>query len=235
MRLISADILKLKRRRGMVALVAALTFASVALYFAVGGDGGAEGFDSAMGILALLSALAGAIFGATAGGADIESGVFRDLVATGRSRTALFFSRVPAAWALTLGALAIAIAGSAVAAAVLPGDALRASDMLLGATEVLVSGALTAAVCVGLAALTGSRGPVMGVVLAFQLGAAPLLAQLDILGDARWGIPAVAISRLDGAEGLVAPLALPAAIAILLAWGAAGVGAGLWRTRTQEI
>ena len=235
MRLISADILKLKRRRGMVALVAALTFASVALYFIVGGDGGAGGFDSAMGILALLASLGGAIFGATAGGADIESGVFRDLAATGRSRSALFFSRVPAAWALTLGILAVAIIGSAVAAAALPGDPLNAGDMTVGAVQVLASGALTAAVCVGLAALTGSRGPVMGVVLAFQLGAAPLLAQLDILGDARWGIPAVAITRIGGADGLVDALALPAAIAIVLAWAAAGLGAGLWRTRTQEI
>jgi ABC-type transport system involved in multi-copper enzyme maturation permease subunit len=235
MRLISADILKLKRRRGMVALVAALTFASVALYFIVGGDGGRDGFDSAMGILVLLAALGGAIFGATAGGADIESGVFRDLAATGRSRTALFFSRVPAAWALTLGVLALAIAGSAVAAAVLPGDVLNAGDMAVGAVQVLASGALTAAICVGLAALFGSRGPVMGFVLAFQLGAAPLLAQLDVLGDARWAIPAVAISRFGGADGLVAPLAIPAAVAIVLAWGAAGLGAGLWRTRTQEI
>ena len=61
--------------------------------------------------------MAGAIIGATAGGADIESGVFRDLVATGRSRTALFFSRVPAAWIITLGMLAAAVALSAAALA----------------------------------------------------------------------------------------------------------------------
>ena len=73
----------------------------------------------------------------------------------------------------------------------------------------LVSGALTAAVCVGLAALTGRSGPVMGLALAFQLGVAPLVAQLDVLGDARLAIPAVAIARFDGAEGLVA--SLPAA------------------------
>ena len=99
----------------------------------------------------------------------------------------------------------------------------------------LVSGALTAAVCVGLAALTGRSGPVMGLALAFQLGVAPLLAQLDVLGDARLAIPAVAIARFDGAEGLVASLPLLGAIAIVLAWAAAALGAGLWRTRTQEI
>jgi hypothetical protein len=33
----------------------------------------------------------------------------------------------------------------------------------------------------------------------------------------------------------VAILPLAGAIAIILAWAAAGLGAGLWRTRTQEI
>ena len=54
---------------------------------------------------------------------------------------------------------------------------------------------------VGLAALTGARGMVIGVVLAFQLGVSPLLAQLGALGNARHAIPSVAIARLDGAEG----------------------------------
>jgi hypothetical protein len=75
----------------------------------------------------------------------------------------------------------------------------------------------------------------MGVALAFQLGVAPLLAQLDVLGDARFAIPAVAISRLDNADGIVAALPLAGAIAIILAWAAVALGAGLWRTRTQEI
>ena len=103
-RLITADLLKLRRREGMVGVVALFVFGSVAAYFGAGlflddrGD-----FETATGVLTLIAAVAGAIIGATAGGADIESGVFRDLVATGRSRTALFFSRVPAAWIITLG------------------------------------------------------------------------------------------------------------------------------------
>ena len=49
---------------------------------------------------------------------------------------------------------------------------------------------------------------VMGIVLAFQLGVSPLLAQVEALGDARYAIPSVAIARLDGAEGVddLAPL-----------------------------
>ncbi len=240
-RLIEADLLKLRRRTGMVAVVAGLVFAAVALYFGVGAArgpiGGASGFSDAMGILSLLASVAGVIIGSTAGGADIEAGVFRDLAATGRSRTALFFSRVPAAWILVLGTLLVAVVASAVLAFALPSDgaAPTPGGMATGATQVLVTGALASAVCVGLAALTGSRGPVMGIALAFQLGVAPLLAQLDILGDARWAIPAVAVSRFGGADGLVAPLALGGAVAILLAWACAGLGAGLWRTRVQEI
>jgi len=232
-RLIRADVLKLRRRTGMLAVVALFVFGSVAAYFGAGlflDEGG--DFQTATGVLTLIAAVAGAIIGATAGGADIESGVFRDLVATGRSRTALFFSRVPAAWLLTLGMLSLAVIVSALLSSPSAGEFGR------GLASVLVSGALTAAVCVGLAALTGKSGPVMGIALAFQLGVAPLLAQLDVLGNARWAIPSVAISRLDGSEGsegILASLPLAGAIAIILAWAAAGLGGGLWRTRTQEI
>ena len=216
----------------MVGVVALFVFGSSPPTSAPGSSSTSRGdFETATGILTLIAAVAGAIIGATAGGADIESGVFRDLVATGRSRTALFFSRVPAAWILTLGMLAVAVVASPRCSRRRPGGRDRARR----ARSVLVSGALTAAVCVGLAALTGTRGPVMGIALAFQLGVAPLLAQLDVLGDARLAIPAVAISRLDGAEGIVASLPLLGAIGIILAWAAAGLGGGLWRTRTQEI
>ena len=44
--------------------------------------------------------LAAILIGVEAGTADSSAGVFRDLVVTGRSRLALFASRVPAALAL---------------------------------------------------------------------------------------------------------------------------------------
>jgi ABC-type transport system involved in cytochrome c biogenesis permease component len=240
-RLIEADLLKLRRRRGMVALMLAFALGSVLVYYVAGlvtghRMGGAAHFSDATGVLALIASVIGVIAGATAGGQDLETGVYRDLVATGRSRTALLFARVPAAWILVGALLISGLALAGVLAWTLPGPAgPDARAVWDGSAQVLATGALTAAVCVGLAALSGSRGPVMGVALAFQLGVAPLLGELDVLGNARFAIPSVAVARLGSTEGLVAGLALPAAIGILLAWAAAGLGAGLWRARTQEI
>lgn len=99
--------------------------------------------------------------------------------------------------------------------------------------EVLASGALAATVCVGLAALTGSRGTVIGLALAFQLGVSPLLGQVEALGDGRFAIPQVALARIGGADDLA--LATGAAAAILLAWAVVALAAGAWRSARQEI
>jgi hypothetical protein len=246
LRLIRAEILKLRRRTGMVAVCAVVTVGAVAIFYAVlaalhladagrSPAGGAGHFGDIVAILAMAGPVAGVIVGATAGAADIEAGVFRDLVATGRSRLALFFARVPGAWAIVLPVLALAVALAAVLATVLDGasSAPTGGDIASAAAEVLTAGALSAAVCVGLAALTGSRGTVIGVALAFQLGVSPLLAQVGPLGDARFGIPQVAIARIGGADDL--EFAVVTAIAILLAWAAAALAAGAWRSSTQEI
>ena len=132
LRLIRAEMLKLRRRTGMVAVCAVLTVFAVALYYAVlaalhladagrSPAGGAEHFNDVVAVLAMAGSVAGVIVGATAGAADIEAGVFRDLVATGRSRLALFFARVPGAWAIVLPILALAVALAAGLSTVLNG------------------------------------------------------------------------------------------------------------------
>ena len=101
--------------------------------------------------------------------------------------------------------------------------------------SVLAAGAVTSTVCVGLAALTGSRGIVIGIALAFQLGVSPLLAQIGALGDARLAIPQVAVSRLSDAAGLTAEMGIGLAVAILVAWSVAALAAGASRTAAQGI
>jgi ABC-type transport system involved in multi-copper enzyme maturation permease subunit len=246
-RLIRAEILKLRRRPGLLAAVAVCTFFAVAGYYAVivalhaaspdahAAAGGIGSFKDAMGVLSLIGSVVGVLVGATAGGADIEAGVYRDLVATGRSRTALFFARVPGAWAIVVPPILAAVAIAALLSSLLNGPtaAPTASELVSGAAGALVAGMLLSAACVGLASLANSRGMVIGVALAFQLGISPLLAQLTLIGDARYGIPQVAVARISGE--ITDEVALTVAIGVVLAWAAACLAAGLWRARTQEI
>ncbi len=88
----------------------------------------------------------------------------------------------------------------------------------------------------GLAALVGSRGPVIAILLAMHLIFEPQLQGAGFLGDARQALPISAINRIgDQAGDLDYSLALGTSIAVVLAWIAAALAAGAWRTKTREI
>jgi hypothetical protein len=250
LRLISADLLKLRRRRGMLSLTVLGTLGVVALVFTVtaiqhsanpakyGPAGGLEIYLGAIEAVGLLALVAGVIVGGTAGTQDVESGVFRDLAGTGRSRTALFLSRAAGALALVLPIVlvtAIATAAASIALrADLPGP--DADTIIAGTALVLAAGALSTVVAVGASAVVGSRGPVIGILLAFFLGISPLLEAIAFLGDGRQLVPEVAIHRigdLGTAPGM--HIALGTAIAVVLGWITASLVAGAWRTKTREI
>jgi ABC-type transport system involved in multi-copper enzyme maturation permease subunit len=248
LRLIRAEVLKLRRRRGMLAIAAAITLGVVALAFGVtaiqhagdpakyGPAGGAASFKDAMNVVMLLTIVAGAIVGSTAGAQDIESGVFRDLAATGRSRLALFGARVSGAWAIVLPLAALSAAAMAAASVSLAGSlaAPTATEILAGTCGLLATAALSSAVAVGLSALIGSRGPVIAIVLAFNLAIAQILVGISLLGGARQAIPTVALGRIGHANADV-HTTLGVAIAVTVAWVAAAFAAGAWRTSTREI
>jgi len=250
LRLVRADVLKLRRRRGMLSIAILGTLGAMALGFGVaaiqhasnpekyGPAGGLESYHGALQVLILLVLVAGSIVGATSGTQDIESGVFRDLAATGRSRMALFGSRVAGALAVSLPIAALAAAGAGVGAVALAGslDAPSAGALLAGTAGVLVAAALSTAVAVGVSALVGSRGPVIGILLAFFLAIEPLIQQFAFLGSVRELFPAAALNRLGDLPAVAGVhAALGTAIAVTLAWAAVAMGAGAWRTRTREI
>jgi hypothetical protein len=249
-RLISAEILKLRRRRGMLSIALLGTLGPMLIGFTAlavqhssnpgkyGPAGGLANYQGATDFLALMALVAGAIIGATAGTQDVESGVFRDLAATGRSRLALFGSRVTGAWAVALPITALAAVFAGTASVVLAGSLPEpaAGAMLAGTAHVLSAAALSTAMGVGVAALVGSRGPVIGILLAFFLAVEPILQQLGFLGDARGAIPSVALNRIGDLPPVSdIHVALGSAIAVVVAWAATAVAAGAWRTRTREI
>jgi ABC-type transport system involved in multi-copper enzyme maturation permease subunit len=248
LRLIGAEVLKLRRRRGMLALVTAITLGAIVLAFTVmtiqhadnpakyGPAGGLSSYRDAIEVLLVLTIVAGAIVGSTAGAQDIESGVFRDLVATGRSRIALFGARVTGAWAIIVPVAAIAAAAAGIGAVALKGSAVAptASALVEGTAAVLGAGMVSSAVAVGLCALVGSRGPVIAIMLGFTLALAPVLASMTFLGDVRYALPNTALNNLAHTTKTL-HTTIAVAIAVLAGWVAAAFAAGAWRTQTREI
>jgi hypothetical protein len=250
LRLISAEVLKLRRRHGMLAVAALMTLGLVLVAYAVsaiqhasnpahyGPPGGRANYVGALQFVEEMALVAGAIIGATAGTQDIESGVFRDLAATGRSRLALFGARVTGACAVVLPLLLVtmvAMGGITVALAG-PLAAPHAGTLVAGTLSVLAAGAVATAMAVGLSALVGSRGPVIGTMLAFLLALQPLILAIAFLGQLRAVMPTVAISRIgDVALPHGIALGLAGAIAALVAWGVAPLGLGAWKTASREI
>jgi ABC-type transport system involved in multi-copper enzyme maturation permease subunit len=112
--MVAADFLKIRRRIGNVLVALFLACGPVIIFFVVRAvqhssnglkyppAGGLHGFQDGVRLVSLFfGPIAGILIGVDAGTGDTSAGVFRDLVATGRSRLALFASRVPAALALT--------------------------------------------------------------------------------------------------------------------------------------
>jgi hypothetical protein len=250
LRLISAEALKLRRRRGMLSLALLGMLGAMVIGFTVlviqhgsnpakyGPAGGLDNYQGAIDFLSMMALVAGAIVGATAGTQDMESGVFRDLAATGRSRTALFGARLTGAWAVGLPIAAVAAAFAATASVVLAGSvpAPGAGALAAGTALALTATAFSTAMAVGVSALVGSRGPVIGILLAFYLAVQPILQALPFLGDGRQLLPSIALHRIGDLPPMSGiQVTLLAAVAVIAAWSALAVGAGAWRTRRREI
>ena len=137
MRLVSAEFLKLRKRIGIVLIALGLTVVPALIMLAVtgGGDfrtGGMRSYADQIGVVAMLVVVCGILVGATIGTADVTSGVFRDLVVTGRSRLDLYAARVPAGLALVLVAAGLGFGDRrrdrVPVRGVDPGDAARVRD-----------------------------------------------------------------------------------------------------------
>jgi hypothetical protein len=205
-----------------------------------GPAGGLANFAAMLDVLTVLAGVAAIMIGATAGAADVGSGVFRDLVATGRSRTALFAARIPGGLALLLplvvGAYALAAAGSLLLAGSLPTPGL-ATVLRFGGWIVLTA-SFSFVLALGVASVFSSRGVTIGILLGWQLAMAPVLVQIHGLGSLRAGVDAAALQRIEPdaiatAVGGV-PMSALAAAAVLACWAIAALAAGSWRTATRD-
>jgi hypothetical protein len=253
MQMVAADLLKLRRKRSVVALAAFFTIGIVVLYFGIselqhasdparyGPGGGLHNYDRIVDILGVLfGALSPILVGTEIGATDLASGTFRDLVVTGRSRLWLYAVRIPAALIVTLAFALVAVglslaAGYGFAGGLPTPDASYAIDSVLwlcGAQAVLC------VIAVGVGSLSGSRAASLTVLIGGEVIAGRLLAQVSFFGSARDLIPNIALGALK--PGMPLPdtngLTMNAGLAVfvLAVWGLVWLAAGAWRTAERD-
>ncbi len=241
--MVVAELLKLRKNRSLVAFSLALTVGAIAaLYVWVGIDqtaGGLHNFESAMRIIgAEVGLLAAILIAAEAGAGDQASGVFRDLVVTGRSRVALFFVRLPGALLLYLPILGLAFLLALAVTFSMAGE-LPVPDaglVLRYALWLLLAGTVTVVVSVGIASLVSSRAAAVAGLIGWIAIASPLLAAVPPLGVARQALMTVALEHFKpgtpGADAIAT--STPTAIVVLVLWCGAACALGAWRTRTRD-
>jgi len=248
--MIGAEILKLRRNRGVVAFAFLLSVVVVLLFFGYnaiqhasnpaqnGPAGGALRFDRAARVLGLyFGGLTAILIGSEAGTADISSGVFRDLVATGRSRLSLFFVRAPAAIIVTLAFNALGFLLALAASFLLAGGQPTpgVSLILESAGWIVLANVVLAGLAVGVGSVTGSRAVSLTAVIGWQLLVTELLVNVTSLGSARDALLTPAAGQLapfDAGTGVT--MATGVAIAVLVGWLAVPALAGAWRTQTRD-
>jgi len=118
--LIATKHLELRKRRGLMVTVLVMIIAPTVLILGLrlafhlfdpahyGPAGAPSVFAATANLTAEFGFIVAAVVGAAAGTTDLNDGVFRYLVITGRSRLALYLARIPAGLAILVPALAVA-------------------------------------------------------------------------------------------------------------------------------
>jgi ABC-type transport system involved in multi-copper enzyme maturation permease subunit len=246
MKLVRAELLKLRKRRGLVAAAAVATIAPIVVGYTVLGilhvvdparhdpAGGIDNFTGSIELMTQIGVVAAILIGATAGAGDRGAGVFRELVVTGRSRLALFAARVPGGLMFLFPFVAVGFTIAAVAAVTLRGAGQSPVPAATIATAGWVALVMATAyfLALGVSSAFGSRGTAIGILLGWQLAAAPILLASGRLDDV---LPNAALLALEPAEEAeLVTTSATTAIAILVLWTLVPLAAGAWRTRTAE-
>lgn len=232
-RMVLAENLKLRKSRGTTIAAVLMTLGIGVLVSVipeiyhlarpatsyVGGQRGLQRDAVAVGFLGTIAAM---IVGTTAGTGDIASGVFRDLVATGRGRWALFSARIPGAllfwvplvtfaWVVTSlldtwfsrPGVAHCLGGPGLAGSCgyLAGTVPPAGQFVTWYLWVLLYTCFVLLVAIGLASWVGSRAITLGILIPFQLFVAPILSNITQLAGFRQIFYPQSIGRIAPSYG----------------------------------
>jgi len=253
LRMSGADFLKLRKKRGTLIWVLVLALLPVIVLFTVkaiqhsssplkyGPAGGTSGFTDGLRLVCLFfGPLAAILIGVEAGTGDASAGVFRDLVVTGRSRLALFASRVPAAlamcWLVALTGYVLVLLGTYAFASNLPTP--DSALVLNGLGFTLLATGVVCVVAVGFASLTTSKPAAITALIGWQLVASPLIANISSLGSGRDAVLSQAIAHFSPVHvsdrGGTVTMSQGTGMLVIVAWLTVFLALGAWRTRTMD-
>lgn len=249
MRLVAAEVLKLRRRRGLMAWSVILTVGSVLVTEIVlvvlhsanpahhGPAGGRTNLEAYAFLLAQLGAVTAILIGSAAGTQDVSNGVFRDLVVTGRPRSTLFDVRIPGAMIVFFAMLAVGGILSFAVVYLLAGSNASPSASYVWHTIVYVVSytGLNLILAIGIAAFTSSR-VVVGVLIAWNSIVSHLIMSIHALGGARKLFDVAAAEHFSPAinGGDKVSMSGTTAVIVLLAWAVAAILAGRWWTGRRD-
>lgn len=242
-RMIEADLLKLRRRRGLWLTSLILPSALVVLVFVLTAtnvadlEGGSAFVQDLGGALAVVGPVLAVLIGARQGSDERAAGTLRYQLLTGVPRERLLASKlavlaISCVVIATLGTFTAVICGS-----LLGGDeAVSVTDVADVWWESLLPALCYGAISFGVGLLMGSTGPAITISLVLNFVGANILAALTLISDVfanivlPIGIDRLTSNTLDGEEAI----SLGAAIALVLAYPAIFVGAAYAKLRTLE-
>jgi hypothetical protein len=113
------------------------------------------------------------------------------------------------------------------------------ASLLIGSAAWLgLVASLALILALGVSSTIGSRGTTIGIVLGWQIVAAPVLLQIKTLGSPREGLLGAATDRLAPAalfEGSPkVSTSIAAAAFVIGAWAIVPLAVGAWRTCTRD-
>jgi hypothetical protein len=201
-----------------------------------GPAGGVANLQNLMWLLMMLGGVAAVLIGTTAGSQDVSSGVFRDLVVTGRSRRTLFRVRFPGALLVYLpfpaAAFAAAVGGAYAFAGGLPTPRLH--DVVHYGIAAGAFDVVTLAAAVSLASVIPAR-IATGVLIGWNAILASLLASFSVLGSARDAIDLSAATHFAPVlDRTPVAMSTATAVLVLVAWVVVALRAGEWWTARAD-
>jgi hypothetical protein len=247
-----AELLRLRKKRGLIALALVAVLAPIVI--STGYDvvkhasdpahyspaGGLNAFGRLLDLLGVfMGPVAAVLIGAEAGAGDLAAGVFRDNVLTGRSRMALFLSRIPAAVAVTLTVTGIGfVVGLACVFGFAGGLPTPDASLILQSLGWLaVANSVVCVIAIGVASLTGSRPGTITALIAWELVLSPLIVQATSLGSFRRGLLDSVLLFLKPGPATgppVIPMPVVVAIVVGTVWLLVASAAGAWRMQTRD-